>query len=424
MKNILFALIIFISPLLLTAQHVKNITLNYCLQKALQHAPQSSLPAIYKEMSKLKTKNISINYLPTLNINGQATYQSDVTKVPLPPSPIFSIEPINKDWYKLNLDIKQIIWDGGFTSAQKKVEQNNLKISNREVSIQTYGIKEKVIRLFFTALFFRDNIAVLKIVQKNMNTKIKEAQNAVNNGILLQADLNALKVENKIIEQNIIKKQEDAKGIIGTLNELTGLKITNLDVLKKPVPKQINFHFINNRPDIKMLDIQQNQLKTLKTLYMAKRMPVFLAFGQIGYGRPGYDMLNNNFDTYYLVGIKLHWNIWDWNKIKNEKKILEIQNNILSVKKNVINQNMRAQLQKQKASIEKFQRLINTDNEIIALQQSVVDKTESQLKNGTIIPTNYILELNKLTKLKLEQKAHILQLIFAQYQYITLTGNL
>ncbi|MCB0469375.1 MAG: TolC family protein, partial [Flavobacteriaceae bacterium] len=60
---------------------------------------------------------------PQLNLEAQATYQSDVTEVPLPNSPI---EPLNKDQYRATLSINQLIYNGGLTDASLKMKASQL----------------------------------------------------------------------------------------------------------------------------------------------------------------------------------------------------------------------------------------------------------------------------------------------------------
>ncbi len=153
-------------------------------------------------------------------------------------------------------------------------------------------------------------------------------------------------------------------------------------------------------------------------------MPVFKLFGQAGYGRPGYDMLNNNFKTYYMAGVRLHWNIFDWNHTRNEKQILNIQSEIVRTEQQTFNQSLRADLEKQLSNIHKFEKLIKTDQAILQLQKHVVTAADNKLKNGTITTTSYLIELNKEVKAQLTMQAHKLQLLFAKYQYLTAIGNL
>ncbi|NQV78075.1 MAG: hypothetical protein HQ490_06940 [Lutibacter sp.] len=63
------------------------------------------------DVAVIKTKK-----LPQLHFSAQATYQSDVTSIPIV-IPGSTIEPPNKDQYKATASINQLIYDGGFIDA-------------------------------------------------------------------------------------------------------------------------------------------------------------------------------------------------------------------------------------------------------------------------------------------------------------------
>ena len=60
---------------------------------------------------KINVSNATINYLPQINLVGQATMQSDVTKIeiPEPLNKFISFDEPNKDQYKFYGEISQII---------------------------------------------------------------------------------------------------------------------------------------------------------------------------------------------------------------------------------------------------------------------------------------------------------------------------
>ncbi len=67
----------------------------------------------------------------------------------------------------------------------------------------------------------------------------------------------------------------------------------------------------------------------------SKRMPKAFGFATLGYGNPpGSNFFKNEFAPYYIVGASIKWNIFDWNKAKNEKQIISFQENILENRKN------------------------------------------------------------------------------------------
>ncbi len=408
----------------LYSQQSALVSLEECYQNALVNYPNFKQTELNKAIYELNIKNTKTNYYPSLNLNGQASYQSDVTKMPIAPTSGIVNPVISNDWYKINLDVQQIIYDGGVTSGQKAVESADMEISNQQVQIELYQLKEKVNHLFFNIIFLKKNVDVLDVLSSSLNASIENAEAAFSNGTILKSEVDKLKVELIQVRQQVIEKQSDITAVISALNELTKLNILSADALITPELAIDNYNFVNNRPEYILLTKHQQKLYASKTLTQSKRRPVFSAFGQAGYGRPGYDMLNNDFDDYYMIGARLHWNIWDWNKVSNEKQILDIQNEIITSKKQSFDQNLRADLFQRIENISKYKKLLESDDEILELQNDVVGTALVQFKNGTITSTTYLIELNKLVKAKLNAEAHKLQLVFAKYQYITAIGNL
>lgn len=424
-RTIFYISLILFFPAILSAQEKQQkFTLQQCLQEAVKHFPTQKQFQLNQSRYALQEDNIKKNYLPQMNLNGQASYQSDVTKVPLPPIPGFDMPVINKDWYKINFDLDQLIWDGGLTKSQKQVQTADYKISDQQVKIKTFELKKQVNILYFNILFLQANLDALHVLVSDLDARIKDAKAAQRNGILLQADVDALKVNKKLAEQQIIEKAGDQKGLIASMNQLTHLKIASAKELMTPEVSITSYTFVNNRPEYQLLNLQKSKLTALEKMTTVKRMPVFKLFGQAGYGRPGYDFLNDKFNTYYMAGVRLHWNIFDWNRVKHEKQILNIQSDIILTEQETFNQSLRAELDKQLAGIQKFEKLIKTDKEILQLQKNVVDAADNKLKNGTITATSYLIELNKDVKAQLTMEAHKLQLLFAKYQYLTAIGNL
>ena len=423
MKNIIVIFLVVLHSLV-SAQTV--FTLQACQDSAVNHYPNLKQFELNSAASELRTKNIKTNYYPKLNLNGQASYQSDVTKMPfgddLPPG--LQVEELDKDWYKINLDIEQMIYDGGLTSSQKKLEETNLLISDQKLEVELYQLKDRVNHLFFNIVYLNKNKGIIEILIKNLAARIEDAQIAFENGMLLSSDIDAIKVEMKMSQLKIIELEEDISALIASLNKISGLQISDASQLEFPDIEISDYTFENNRPEYLLLSLQQDKLSALKTMTTVKRRPMIVAFGQAGYGRPGYDMLKNEFDDYYKIGAMLKWNIFDWNKVKREKQILDIQNQIITSQKATFNQNLQADLYKKISDVNKYQKLIETDKEIVSLQENVVKTANSQMDNGTITATNYLIEVNKKTKADLSLEAHKLQLVYSKLLYLTALGKI
>jgi outer membrane protein TolC len=162
----------------------------------------------------------------------------------------------------------------------------------------------------------------------------------------------------------------------------------------------------------------------MKNMVNTRWNPKFYAFGQAGYGRPGLNMLSNDFSPWWLFGARLTWNIWNWNQNKNEKKIYDIQNDIIGTQKETFEKNLRIETESEIAEIEKLGELLQKDEDIVALRTKITHSASSQLDNGVITSSDYIARLNEETQAKLMLEIHRVQLVKAKIAYLFTLGKL
>ncbi len=420
--QVIFVIIIF--PLSSAAQTGKVIYLKTCLTKAEKNFPLLKKDLYNKQQLQLEKKIVSSNYYPSLNINGRVSYQSEVTQMPALPIPGVTIPVISNDFYKINLNLEQLIWDGGRTKKLFDIKENEYKIDVQKNKIRLYDLKKRISIMYFNTLFLKENIKTLKLLASDLKARIADGKAAVRNGVILASGLDQLKVGLMQTQQIIYSKNSDLKGLIESLNALTGMKISVNDSMASPDMNIPAFPMDNNRPEYHLLTMQQQQIKSYNSLNRKKRMPVLKFFGQAGYGRPGYNMLNNDFSSYYMVGIQLNWKLWNKGNVKKQQQIFTLQQNKIQVEKENFNYNLNAVYRQQLESIKKFKSLLAADKKIITIQDKITQTSQNQLKNGTITASEYLIQLNKKIKAVLTMKAHKLQLLFAKNQYLTTMGKL
>jgi outer membrane protein TolC len=178
----------------------------------------------------------------------------------------------------------------------------------------------------------------------------------------------------------------------------------------------------NNRPEMKLFDLQNEQINLSKDLLVKSNLPKVNAFGLAGYGNPGLNMLDNSFQAFYMFGVKANWNLFDWNKSKIEQQALSISETIVTTEKEIFVLNTGMQLQEMENEIKKIEEVITTDSEIISLREYVVKSSDSQLKNGVITASEYLIELTNLFEAKTNQKLHEIQLALAKTNYQIIKG--
>jgi outer membrane protein TolC len=418
----LFAIAIFFG---LKAQ--ESVTLDLCYLKAIENYPLTRQKELLPVSNDLKIKNLNKNYLPVMMVNGQIHYQSDVTKTPfqdisIPGIPTMST--VAKDWYKISLDVNQVIYDGSITGRQKNLEEINLEIEQQGVDIELYRLKEMINQIYFNVILLRENLKVIELHKKNLISKLSDVESGIRNGTILASNADILRAEIIQIEQSLAELYIGIQTSIDILNELTALELNTDTEFKVPdISIDVN-NYLNSRPEYYLFILQQNKLEASKKILGSKILPRLSAFGQAGYGRPGYDMLKNEFDDFYMIGARLNWNIWDWNQSGKEKDILDLQSKIIDTQKETFDKNIRIDLQNKIAEIRKIEEMISRDIQLIELREKISKSTSSQLDNGVITSTEYLTQLNAESKSKLDLQSHKIQLVKAKLNYKATIGNL
>jgi len=413
----------WISCYALASGQDRSVTLDYCLSRAEANHPLFDQYDLLASSSALKIKNLNKNFLPEMNINGDAHYQSDVVEVPVI-IPQFAPEPLDKDWYKISLDVSQMIYDGGLTKRNKDVEYIDNEINQQNVRIDLYRLKEKVIGVYFNIISLQESGELLNVTRQNLQSRLKEVESGVKNGVVLSSNAEILKAELLKLDQREIEIEAGISSGYKVLSILAGDTIINGTALQWANPVIASYLPGHYRPEFNLFSLQQQKAESMKMLSSSRLIPKLLAYGQAGYGRPGFNMLLNEFDDFYIIGAKLSWNFYNWNKTRNEKSILDLQKEIVASSSESFDQNLSVDLERKMTEIAKIEALIPKDEEIVNIRTGIVQTYASQLQNGVITATEYITELYAETEAKLNLKIHQVQLARAKYEYLATAGKL
>jgi outer membrane protein TolC len=422
MKQILSTIIILFSFQVL-AQKSDTLTLISCQQQAIENYPIIKQKDLLATSADLRIKNLNTSYFPQLNLNGQATYQSAVTQIPQI-NPLIQFPSMSKDQYKLTLDLNQVIWDGGLTSSQKQLETSGLQADKMNVDVQLAQIKDRIDLIFFNILLAQENEIIIHSVQDDLNSRLKKIEVQIKDEIQLQSTADVLKAEYIKTEQQLIELAFAKETAVKMLAEYLNKPIAQNTVFIIPETEKTAITYDNKRLEMQLFDYQVNKLDVSKKLSTARIMPRFYAFGQGGYGRPGFNMLSNDFDWFYIFGAKLSWNISGFYQTGREKKIIDLQKNLIETQKETFDKNLKISSQKDLSDITKYQQLIEKDGDIVKLRENITHSSSTQLDNGVITATEYITDLDAEIQAKLNIELHKIQLQMAKLNYLNSMGKL
>ena len=402
------------------AQQASTITLDGCYQLAKANYPLTRQLSLIEKTRDYSLDNISKGWLPQLSLNGQGSYQSAVTQLPVS-LPNIAIPVLSKDQYRAYGEIYQPLTDGYTIQQQKKLATANAATEQQKIEVALYQLRERINQLFFGILLIDAQLQQTVLLKKDIQSGIDKVNAAIANGTALKSNADILKAELLKTDQRTIELKASRKGFTDMLAIFTNKPLNEYTQFQKPQAASIAAGI--KRPELTLYDIQKNSIVIQDKLISARNMPRIGLFAQGGYGKPGLNMLSNEFAGYYIGGLKLAWNFTGFYTAKKEKAILKINQSSVDVQKETFLLNTNLVLLQQNSELGKFNELINTDKEIIQLREKIKQVAGSQLENGTITSIDYLSYVNAADQAQENMVLHQVQLLLAQYNYQTTSGN-
>jgi len=297
----------------------------------------------------------------------------------------------------------------------------NAETEQQKIEVELYKLKERINQIYFGILLIDAQIEQTELLKKDIQSGIDKTNAAITNGTALKSNADNLKAELLKTDQRTIELKANRKGYTDMLAIFIAKQVTENTKLITPVTQVIQPAI--NRPELKLYETQKKSFDIQNKLITARNLPKVGLFFQGGYGRPGLNQLSNDFATYYIGGLKLNWNFGGLYTAKNDRALLKINQQTIDVQKEVFLFNTNLSLSQQNSEVDKFQKLINTDNEIIQLRQKVKTTAQAQLQNGVITTNDYLTYVNAEDQARQNLLLHQVQLSLAQYNYQTTYGN-
>ena len=408
MEKLKYIFLLFIG--LINAQ--ETITIEQCYQWSRENYPLIKKQELIKKAEQYTTENALKGWLPQVNITAQATYQNDVTQFPVK-LPNVNVEPLSKDQYKVFADVSQTIYDGGNIRNQKNLAKIQSEVQTIQTEVELDKLKERINQLYFGILQTNKQWTQLQFTKLDIKEGIKKAEAQLKNGVIFRSNLDVLKAELVKIEQKEIELQAIKQNFVQMLSYFIKKNIDENTQLE--TPEKILLTKNNNRSELKLFDAQKQLLETQRKIINTKNTPKLGAFFQGGYGKPGFNMLKNEFDIFYIGGIRLNIPISGFYTQKNDLALLENQSQDIEIQREnfLFNQNF-IEIQ-QRNDLEKIQNLIDKDNELIELRKNIKTASLAQLENGVINTNDYLREVTAEEQAILTKITHEIQYLLTQY---------
>ncbi|MDD2962821.1 MAG: TolC family protein [Bacteroidales bacterium] len=421
-RKLVLQILVLMPGWLFSQELISSLSLDQVYASARSAFPGIVQKALLVESHQLAIKNLNAVFYPKSQLIASASYQSDVTSLNIN-IPILTMPAIPHDSYKAYLDVNQLVYDGGLNSARKEAARVQFQIDDNQVEADFFRIKELLNDLYFMVISGRKAIHQLELGLDILKARMKTAQSAVDNGVMMPTSVEMLRVEISQIQQRISDLNHSVLAAINMISVWIGNPVAADASFAEPDMIPVMFDQENLRPENAIFGLQNQKLELQSRQTATKTLPVLALFGQAGYGRPGLNMLSTDFDGWYLVGVRFQWSPWDWKQTARECKQLSLQKQVVETNKVAYNQRIKSQEASLLAEIDRLKAALKTDEQIIESREKIRFTAVSQFDNGTLDAADMVARSNEETQARINYELHRIQLIQTRIKLNTLFGH-
>lgn len=424
MKRSLFILAIALTPVVLPAQPIEL--------GALQDAARSTDPRLQQlqleaEQLELRLANIVAERRPSIAVEGQAQYQSDVIQIPLRSPDGSPVPSPPKDTWDASVRLEQMILDPS-VRARVAAERARLAEQNARVETALYAIRQEVNEAFFAAASLQEREAQVETAITDLEARLEDTRIRVAEGVALPGDAATIEAALLARRQDKLQLHAQRNGALGRLAELTGQTITPSSELTLPDHSAAvgrataDIAQLRARPEYEQFARTKDRLAAQMDVVETRGEPRVSAYGRAGYGKPGLNPLSTGFDTYLLAGVRLQWKPWDWGVAAREKKQLELQQQTVESEEDAFARNLRKSIQNDVAAISQLTEVLALDARIVELRELIERETRARYQERAVTAAEMVDKTTDVLEARLLRAVHQVELAQARARMLTVLG--
>ena len=171
-------------------QTLEALTIEESYRLATEYYPMIKQRELIAKTEEYSISNAIKGHFHVLTINGQSTYQSNVTEIPIQ-IPELNVEELSRNQYKVYGEVTANIYDGGVIKNQTKTYKAAAKVDEQKLEVELYKLKERVNQLFFGILLLDAQVDQNELLKEDIKRGIKQTEASIANGVALKSSADA-----------------------------------------------------------------------------------------------------------------------------------------------------------------------------------------------------------------------------------------
>lgn len=408
--------------LLLPAQ--AQLTLDECQRLARDNYPLLKQYDLIEQATDYSVANIKRGYLPQLSVSGQASYQSDVATLPdvltgLLTSNGYQYKGMARDQYRIAVDLNQVIWDGGNLKARRDMAGKDGLVQTAQTDVDLYAVRQRVNELFFGLLLLEEKIRLNEDLQTLLQDNCRKLEARLGHGAAMKSDVDMMKAEWLKARRDRTALQSQREAYSRMLALFIHKDVAEIRDLQKP-DASWPVSFESRRPELALYAARLSQTEARQKLLQAGLRPRLSLFAQGYYGYPGYDMFADMFGHDWSlngrIGVRLTWDISKLYTYKDDRRKLDLTRMQTETAQATFLFNNRLQSTREQTAVEQYRKMMDYDEDIIAMRTSVRQAAEKKLEHGVIDANGLLQEITRENQARTECSTHEIEMLKSLFE--------
>jgi outer membrane protein TolC len=372
-----------------------DIPLEQAVETGIRADAQYKNRLLDREAAALEQKKARMEKFFKLDASGSYLFRSRQMEISLPnfqlapgvtvPGP--QITAGSKHNYDLGLSLAQPLYTGGILANNVKLAAEKESIERQRAFLRRLELAGKIKASYFTYRLLENKKKSLALLIENLELHARRIDDFYREELVGKSDLLETGLKIAEVEMNL---EESTRAMKEEALNFNGLCTVDIEAVERDYDEPVGTlaeslaFFKAHHPALKTIDHNIAAALLGRKIIAGRHLPRVSGFAELHYGRPGIDFFKDEWSLYVQGGIAVDVKVFDWNRLKRDKRIADISIERLENRKAALIDETKkalARLYTRMRSIERqlqlLEKLIKTSAEDAALKEEAYKEQQA-----------------------------------------------
>ncbi|MBD3333909.1 MAG: hypothetical protein GF355_00150, partial [Candidatus Eisenbacteria bacterium] len=336
--------------------------------------------------------------LPSIGTQARYTFVSEVLELdldlPLPDAPP-SIRFGDEHRYELSLGLQAPLYTGGRLSATARARSAGAMAAAHDVAADSLRVVMQTRAAFYRALGAAAEAQAALVAVGRLQRRLIDIEAEITAGTGVEEarlQVRARLAEAEQRELAAVERLETALLALGELVGRPGERIKPQGELDRSLLQHGALEALSpaQRPELDALTARHRMSEAMARSARAAFYPSLNLGARASYGRPGVDLIANDWMSWGTAEVSLHWTVWDWGARSDEAQQAQAAERATAAQRSAAARRFREVWEAARVRLRSTQRQLDKAEERVALERERMRLVSGRWRQGMASETELL----------------------------------